>query len=341
MAETPCTVAAEVVRPFSGPPLRSGIVAHCDELSPSFSLDIARTALLELRKSVTSADFDRLIDDVTNVNAVDSGSVTPERPDESTSLSTTSSVVSDGEMDTTSSDGGSTVRELNEQLMSGNTGNGIDESSMSGNMDSTDVEGNTVSNRKRKKSKSSEVSPSGAGTSKSKKGRIDSDLFVYLKGADFDIAKEASGNPLDFSRKLASIAGAVGEVKLLKGSVRVTCVAPKQKATLLLIDDWFGKPVRVSEPWSMAPSGNRPRADGNRRPTLQKGIIFGVSTEVTEYDIQSETKAEIARRIIKFVDGQRTKTESVVLSYPETLQRSLQSKRHQSLHRKLGGRCGR
>ena len=126
---TPCTVAAEAVRPSSGPPLPSGVSARYDEVSPSFSLEIARTALLELRKSVTSAD-------VTNVNAVDSGPVTPERPDESTSLSTTSSVVSDGEMDTTSSDGGSTVRELNEQLMSGNTGNGIDESSMSGSMDS-------------------------------------------------------------------------------------------------------------------------------------------------------------------------------------------------------------
>jgi len=319
MAETACTAAAEAVRPFSGPPLPSGVVAHCDEVSPSFSLEIARAALLELRKSVTSADFDKLIDDVTSVNAVDSGSAISERPDESSVVSESES---DGEMDTTSSDGGSTVRELNEQLMSGNTGNGIDESSMSGNMNSTDVdvEWNIVTTRKRKKSKSSEVSPSGAGTDKSnKKGRIDSDLFVYLKGADFDIAKEASGNPLDFSRKLASIAGAVGEVKLLKGAVRVTCAAPKQKATLLLLDDWFGKPVNVSEPWSKAPSGNRPRADGNRRPTLQKGIIFGVSIEVTEYDIQSETKAEIARRITKFVDGQRTKTESVVLSYPDTL----------------------
>jgi len=47
--------------------------------------------------------------------------------------------------------------------------------------------------------------------------------------------------------------------------------------------------------------------------------MFGVSAELSEYEIQSETKAEIARRIIKFVDEQRTKIESVVLSYPETL----------------------
>ena len=76
-----------------------------------------------------------------------------------------------------------------------------------------------MTNRKRKKSKSSNVSSSGSGTAKSKKGRIDSDLFIYLKGEDFDIAKEASSNPLDFSRKLVSIAGAVSEVKLMKGSV--------------------------------------------------------------------------------------------------------------------------
>jgi len=103
---------------------------------------------------------------------------------------------------------------------------------------------------------------------------------VYLKGQDVDIAKEASRHPLEFSRRLASIAGAVGDVKLLKDSVRDTCVAVKQKTTLLNFTDWFGKTVTVTEPWSKAPVGNQ-------RPAFQRGIIFGVSTELTEYDILS------------------------------------------------------
>jgi len=81
-------------------------------------------------------------------------------------------------------------------------------------------------------------------------------------------------------------------------------------ATLLLLDDWFGKPVKITEPWGKAPAGNR-------RPTFQKGIVFGVSTELSEYDIQ---KAQIDRWVMKSINGQLTKTKSVVLSYPEALQ---------------------
>jgi len=73
-------------------------------------------------------------------------------------------------------------------------------------------------------------------------------------------------------------------------------VAVKQKPILLNFTDWFGKPVSVTEPWSKDPVGNR-------RPAFQRGIIVGVLTELTEYDIQSETKAQIARRIVKWTSG--------------------------------------
>ena len=144
-------------------------------------------------------------------------------------------VSDDDEMEaSTSSDGGSTIKQLNEQLLAGegNTGSvSIDsESVVPGNTNSSDDDGqwNRIT-RERKKSKSNEASTSasGTGSSNAKKGRVDSGLLVYLKGVDFDIAKEASRNPqpLEFSCKLTSIAGAVGEVKLLKDSVRITCVA--------------------------------------------------------------------------------------------------------------------
>ena len=184
---------------------------------------------------------------------------------------------------------------------------------MPGNTHSADDHGEwtTVTRNKRKNdSKSSDASA--PGTSTAKKGRIDSGLIVYLKGQDFDIVKEASKHPLEFSRKLSSIAGAVGEVKLIKDCVRITCVSVKQKMVLLNITDWFGKSVSVTEPWSKD-------TVGNHRSVFQKGIIFGVSTELTEFDIQSETKAQIARRISKWTSEGLVKTGSVVLSYPESL----------------------
>jgi len=39
-------------------------------------------------------------------------------------------------------------------------------------------------------------------------------LHVYIKGAGSDIAKEASKQPIQFSRRLSQIVGAVGKVKL-------------------------------------------------------------------------------------------------------------------------------
>jgi len=60
--------------------------------------------------------------------------------------------------------------------------------------------------------------------------------------------KEASRHPLEFSRKLASITDAVGEIKLLKNCIRITCVAAKQKSILLKFTDSFGKPVSITEP---------------------------------------------------------------------------------------------
>jgi len=107
------------------------------------------------------------------------------------------------------------------------------------------------------------------------------------KGVDLDTVKKATRQPLEFSRKLTSTAGDVGEVKLLRDSARVNCAAAKQKMTPLNFTDWFGKPVSVTEPWVKAPAGNR-------RPTLQKDIRFGVLTELSESDSQKPKQSLFA-----------------------------------------------
>jgi len=162
------------------------------------------------------------------------------------------------------------------------------------------------------------VAVSPAGTAKKSNVHRPTGLFVYLKGQDFDLAKEVSRQPVEFGRKLTTIAGAVWKVNILKDSIRISCSTPRQKGTLMQVADWFGKPVTVSEPWSQAPAGNRSLA-GNHRSTAHRGIIFGVSTEVSESDIKSETGANYLRRVLKWDSGKQIPTESVVLHYPDAL----------------------
>jgi len=103
--------------------------------------------------------------------------------------------------------------------------------------------------------------------------------MVFVKGVNFDVAKEAIKQPLIFKRSLLSIAGPVGEVKLTKDCVRVTCLSPRQKTALLNTADWNGKFISVTEPWSRrVPAAARPASSTQ----LVHGIIFGVSTELTE-----------------------------------------------------------
>jgi len=106
---------------------------------------------------VTSAEFLKLIEGMADASTTEAkeDDTASERPDTS---------VSDGEMDTSSSDG-STVRELNAQLMAveGNTGSVSIDSVVSGNTHPIDGHGewSTVTRRlKRKKSSASNVSES-------------------------------------------------------------------------------------------------------------------------------------------------------------------------------------
>ena len=103
-------------------------------------------------------------------------------------------------------------------------------------------------------------------------------------------SKEAARQPTEFSRKLTNIAGKVGQVRLVNSCVRVSCSSLKQKTVLLNLADWGGKPITVTEPWAkVTPRPNHQHS----RPRFNRGILFGVSTELTEYEIESETETDI------------------------------------------------
>jgi len=110
--------------------------------------------------------------------------------------------------------------------------------------------------------------------------RYQSSGAVFIKGTNFDTSKEASRQPTEFSRRLGSTIGKVSEVRLAaNGCVKVICLSVKQKNITLNSTDWFGKTITVTEPWSKS------RVCERSGILLRCGISFGVSDELTEYQV--------------------------------------------------------
>ena len=103
--------------------------------------------------------------------------------------------ISDVENDT-SSDGGSTVREINAQLEDSNT------------------EWKKAGGKKRVRQISGQNrTPT---STESKRGGQDPLIFLYVKSTEFNIAKEAISQPTCFKRKLTKMFREVSGIKVLK-----------------------------------------------------------------------------------------------------------------------------
>ena len=216
----------------------------------------------------------------------------------------------DASMDT-SSDGGSTVRELNRQLEStdeDDDGNGVVSDTGSAHHDHDNSE---WEHQRRRPKRSHHDSDSKSVSNK--KSRFDTNLAVFIKGTNFDISKEANKQPIEFSRRLGSTIGKVREVRLAtNGCVKVTCLSVKQKNLTLKLTDWFGKAVTVTEPWSKS------RVSERSGILLRRGIIFGVSDELTEYQVATEVKAQGARRMVKRNgSGNIVKTGNMIITFQD------------------------
>jgi len=71
MAEN-TAATADPNRPLSGPPVPLVMEAH-DVNGAPFSMEAARAALLQLKESVTSTDFDRFISGMMDASTTDQG----------------------------------------------------------------------------------------------------------------------------------------------------------------------------------------------------------------------------------------------------------------------------
>jgi len=205
---------------------------------------------------------------------------------------------------TTSSDGGSTVRELNAMLEDGTTAY----------PSQTSAEWKTYINKRRRQNSSCSST-----IADPKRGRPEPASFVYIKARDFDIAKEASKHPIKFKSMLTQNFGETGSVKLLKNCVRVTYLSEKQKSTMINTKEWDGQIIDITESWSKHPgnfstSGVHPRSAHSVR-----GIIFGVPCDLTVEQIAEEVKALSARRLERWSNGQKEPTENVILTFQDDL----------------------
>ena len=123
------------------------------------------------------------------------------------------------------------------------------------------------------------------------------------KGVHLDSVKKATRQPLEFSCKLSSSAGDVGEVKLLKDSVRVTCAASSRRRLY-----WTSPTGSVSQCQSQNPGVRLQQVIG-RPTTLQKGMHQIWCFNQTVGIWQSETKAQSARRTVKWVTREQVRAQ--------------------------------
>ena len=110
------------------------VEAHDVNGAPS-SMEAARAALIQLKESVTSADFDRFISGMMDASTTGQGEAKEAETSE-VNVETSTTDEDDEEMDASSSSSdGSTVRDINNQLLAGegNTGSVSVKGAASGN----------------------------------------------------------------------------------------------------------------------------------------------------------------------------------------------------------------
>jgi len=138
-----------------------------------------------------------------------------------------------------------------------------------------------------------------------------STMVLYIKGVGCNLGKHVTNNPIAFGKQFDDAVGAVKSLKVVRDCLRVTCHNIRQVAALLQTTDLAGKTIKVSKPWNKKAAGSR----GGPIKHQIKGIIFGVSPNVTEADIAAAVNGVAAQRVTKWINGAKTPTANVVLAF--------------------------
>jgi hypothetical protein len=147
-------------------------------------------------------------------------------------------------------------------------------------------------------------------------------LTVYITGVGYDLSEEIKHRPVKYKSELEYRFGVYHSATLTKDSVRIICKTESQKAEFMYATDLLGKEVAVSEPFCLTKPKSKSKSVGSVSSAIDKkivkGIVFGVSEDVSDDDICAETDCVHARRLTHFVDGVVVRTTTVVLSFEES-----------------------
>ena len=129
---------------------------------------------------------------------------------------------------------------------------------------------------------------------------------IFIKGRHTDITAINAGKA---TKEIGELIGRAFSITKSRDSLRFICKRPDQKENMMSVKTILGHDVIISEPHSRA---------AKNRPTSNRGIIFGVSDDVTDEEM-TEALGVKAERIIKRRGGEKVKTRQMILHFEDDL----------------------
>ena len=128
--------------------------------------------------------------------------------------------------------------------------------------------------------------------------------IVFVRGLYVNLTKRST---VRVQREIYAILNRTVQIKISGESLRITCQNDAEKQKLMLRKEIDDCEVIFSEPYH------------KRQKNYKKGIIFGVSKDITDEEICKETQANTAKRIKSKFKGVLAATERVLLDFPDSM----------------------
>lgn len=188
-----------------------------------------------------------------------------------------------------------------------------------------------VQTRKQKRQNSEKSSESDSASSKGQNKKLKSvpdsdDISLFIKGRYDNIGSIIKKNPIRFEKDLIAATGNLANIipNYQKGYIRVFPHNLSQKNQILAVKNIGEFDIVVSEPYSVKKNTRNDAENTAAEATTAmdtanqiRGVIRGVSLELTESDIADATGAQQVHRINSFKDGSKIVTTTVILTYSQ------------------------
>ena len=147
---------------------------------------------------------------------------------------------------------------------------------------------------------------------------------LYLKGRGYNLGKEVNNRPQRFREEFVSLFQKEPTSCHITGDcVRIVCADDRQRTEVLKAVTFNGRDIDVSEPRAKP---GRPQAPVTSRQPIHrvsKGVIIGVSPEISDEEITDMIGNEWSRRIEKYSNGAKVRTTAVIVAFSGDLPASV------------------